>query len=284
MLLSVENWHTRRAFGDEGAVETIARAGFDGIDYSFNDMFDWDEAILAPGAAGRAEKLRLCAEKNGVRFIQAHAPFHFLYGMEMSESEREFYSIVRAMEHASWLGVPVIVVHGIDVPGYVDVFDYNARFYNALEPYCRRFGIKAAVENLFEYYADGTVTGVKFGTAQSYCKMIDMLDPECFTGCVDVGHARLTGNRPGDFIRSAGRRVGCVHMHCNDGKRDMHMLPRLVPFEWEDIMSALDETKYSGTFNFELIGYLGRFEKELLPQALQFAAAVGRRLIEMRRQ
>ena len=128
MLLSVENWHTRRAFGDEGAVETIARAGFDGIDYSFNDMFDWDEAILAPGAAGRAEKLRLCAEKNGVRFIQAHAPFHFLYGMEMSESEREFYSIVRAMEHASWLGVPVIVVHGIDVPGYVDVFDTTRVF------------------------------------------------------------------------------------------------------------------------------------------------------------
>ena len=202
----------------------------------------------------------------------------------MSESEREFYSIVRAMEHASWLGVPVIVVHGIDVPGYVDVFDYNARFYNALRPYCRRFGIKAAVENLFEYYADGTVTGVKFGTAQSYCKMIDMLDPECFTGCVDVGHARLTGNRPGDFIRSAGRRVGCVHMHCNDGKRDMHMLPRLVPFEWEDIMKALDDAEYSGAFNFELIGYLGKFEKELLPQALQFAAAVGRRLIEMRRQ
>lgn len=64
----------------------------------------------------------------------------------------------------------------------------------------------------------------------------------------------------------------------------MHMLPRLVPFEWEDIMKALDDAEYSGAFNFELIGYLGKFEKELLPQTLQFAAAVGRRLIEMRRQ
>ena len=279
MLLSVENWHTRRAYGDMKAIEIIADAGFDGIDFSFNDMYDWEKVMESQDSLDYARTLRTYAKEYGICFSQAHAPLRFRYGMKFTQEEREFRYITKSMEFAAELGVPILVVHGIDTPRYADVFEYNLEFYRALLPYCEKYGVKVGVENLFEFYADGVITATKFGTPDSFNKMLEILDNPYYVGCVDVGHAKLTGHAPGAFIRAVEKHVQCLHLHGNDGILDSHNLPYLAPFDWEDTIQALKDIHYKGNFNFELIGYLGKFPKELLPVALKLAAATGRYLI-----
>lgn len=279
MQLSIENWHTRRAYGDVEAIRIIAEAGFDAIDFSFNTMHDWDDIMEAPGALSYAGKLREYVAECGVSFCQAHAPLDFQYGMPMEEGKGEFGYIVKSMEFAAELGIPMIVVHGVETPQRVDIFDYNLAFYNALAPYCEKYQIKIAVENLFELYAEGTILGRKFGTPESFNKMLSLLDDQYFVGCVDLGHAKLTGYEPHVFLKAVQEHVQCLHVHCNDGRLDTHSLPYLAPFDWDAVMQTLKDINYQGYFNFELIGFLGRFEKELLPAALRMAAAAGRHLI-----
>lgn len=279
MRLSIENWHTRRSFGGLKSIEIMAEAGFDGIDYSFNELNDWDHEMYSSGAFDYAKRLREHADVCGIEFCQAHAPLGFRYGMPMEETNLEFGYLVKCMKFASLLGIPNIVVHGIEPPSYIDIFEANLRFYNALLPYCQEYDIKIAVENLFEFYADGVITKRKFGTPETFSKMLGMLDSRHFVGCVDVGHAKLTGYTPRDFLLAASNSVHCLHFHCNDGSIDSHQLPFMAPFDWDDLIRTLKEIKYDGYFNFELIGFLGKFEKDLLPAALRMAAATGRYLI-----
>ena len=280
MRISTEIWHTRRAFGDFKTIDVVADAGFDGIDFSFNTMCDWDEVMERPDSVDIAKRLKQHANERGIAFCQAHAPLDFRHGMPLSFESREFRSIVKSMEFAAQLGVPIIVVHGIEPPAYIDVHEYNLEFFNALLPFCKLYDIKIGVENLFEFYADGYIGAKRFGTPESFCKMLDLLDPEYFVGCVDVGHAKLTGYQPEDFLYAAKDRVKCLHIHCNDGNLDSHQLPYFAPCNWDGLMKALRDINYDGWFTFELIGYLGRFPAELLPDALKLAAATGRYLIE----
>ena len=90
----------------------------------------------------------------------------------------------------------------------------------------------------------------------------------------------LTGYKPEEFLYAAKDRVKSLHIHCNDGKLDSHQLPHFAPFDWDGLMKALKDIHYDGWFSFELIGYLGKFPAELLPDALKLAAATGRYLIE----
>ena len=59
-------------FGIERAVDLIADAGFDGIDFS--DCYD-SSFVNFDGYLEKAEEIRQRAEKRGVVFCQSHAPF-----------------------------------------------------------------------------------------------------------------------------------------------------------------------------------------------------------------
>ena len=147
-VLSVENMIIRRRIGDKAAVDLLKEAGFTGIDYSLCGMEDWDAVAGSKNALSYAEDLRRYAEDRGIVFSQSHAPFTFKYGMEKSTDNPHFFSIIQAMEFASHLGCPMIVVHGILVPEGEDVFAYNLDYYQRLLPYAEKNGILIAVENL----------------------------------------------------------------------------------------------------------------------------------------
>lgn len=280
MLLSVENDRIRRLFGDKRAVDMLAVAGFDAIDYSLYDMQDWNEIFEEQDSLKYARALREYAKKQGISFCQAHAPWGFEYGMKMNEEEHEFGRIVKSMAFAAELGAPIIVVHGINTPEDVDVCQYNFDYYNAFLPYCQMYNIKIGVENLFEYRSDGVWIGRRFGSPESFNKMIEMLNSPFFVGCVDVGHARLTGNQPEDFLRAVGENVQCLHIHDNEGVIDSHVLPYMGSMNWDNIIEALREIKYQGDFNLEIVGYTEKYEAEMLPAALKFAADTGRYLMK----
>ncbi len=285
MRLSVESYNASKRFGDEQGLSMIREAGFDCVDYSFYERHDAD-VVLGDGYREYAKGIRRHLDRIGLICNQAHAPYDFSYGMEMNEETKAYRDIARAIEAAGILGAAVIAVHSIQIDDpEVDAFAYNLSYYQSLAPYARAAGIRIGVENLF-------FTDVKRKTfrAKGCCgadpdelrRLVAALDPACFTICVDVGHASLTGYEPEEFLLALkGAPVTALHIHDGDYLGDRHMLPYTCKFSWSRIMEALREINYRGDLTFEIITFLHRVPKEMLPDALAYAERTGRYLISL---
>ena len=270
-----------RRFGIEKAVDMLIDAGFDAIDFTFVDeCFEeqlWDKPVY--------EELRKRAEARGVCFHQAHAPAPSSY-KEEEAAEKMFLSIVETMRRASWLGVRNIVVHPCQHLYYVEkgvpeqLFEYNMKFFRRLIPYCEEFGIRVAIENMWQY--PGMISHSTCSKPEEMIRYIDELNHECILGCLDVGHAVLVREKPDDFIRMLGnKRLACMHIHDVDGIRDSHTLPYFGIGKWQELMTALAEIGYEGDFTYETDGFFEKIPDALLPASLKFAEETGRYLISL---
>ena len=137
-----------RGFSAKEAVKYIADAGFDYADFTFSAFRDreaWNKEYF--------EELKKYADSLNISFNQAHAPFPTSVGDEERDVEI-FSSVVRSMEFASILGVKHIVVHPkqhLTYKGNEETLKkMNYDFYRALIPYCEKYQIKVAIENMWQ--------------------------------------------------------------------------------------------------------------------------------------
>ena len=281
MKLSIDNGMLLARFGVYESARMIKEAGFDCIDMTYYTV-PVDSPLLDDGYREYAIKLKEYLDELGLECNQAHAPFVFAYGDRFSLEDPHYRAIVRSVESAAILGAKVIVVHSVGHRQGNDIlFDraYNLDYYRSLIPYCEKFGIRIAVENLFEYGQNGEFVG-RLGTPEELSEFVLELDSPCFCACLDTGHASLTGVKPEDFV--AGMRADTLqvlHVHDGDYLGDRHTLPYLMDFDWQKIMCALKKIGYNGELTFEILNYFRNIPKELIPEALRFAEKTGRYLI-----
>ena len=279
MKLSTNMIGLDTVFGHYKMIDVLAESGFYGIDFNadkeeyYTDAHDKDFYL----------EWRKYAENKGVFFTQAHAPFASSFDDD-AETEKRFGEIVRGMEISSWLGAEMIVVHpcthlSCSVKGnYEKMFEQNINMYRRLIPYCEEYGIKVAVENINKGY-NGFSSHSVTSKPENLAKMIDILDNPCFTVCFDVGHANLVREYPSEAIRTLGSRIGCLHIHDNDGNHDTHTLPYHGTINWDSVMEALADINYKGNLSYEA-GYFFKFSPdEMRTDALKYMSAVGHNLI-----
>lgn len=281
MKLSVELYTLAQRFGDFKAIEIAKKAGFDAIDYSY--YYDKNcEAVLGDGYKEYAQKIREHLDNVGMLCNQAHEPFSFRYGMEKSLDEQNYLWLIRSMESASILGAKNIIVHSITVPEGVNFEEYNIEYYKSLIPYCEKFGIRVAVENLFIRDKKRNTFGRKLGSPAELNGILEKINSPWIVACVDIGHAALTGYEPEDFIKDVNPGVlKALHVQDNDYLDDRHILPYTGKLNWEAIMQSLKKAEYTGDLTLEIIKFLNKFPDELLPEAMAFAASVGKHLISI---
>ncbi|MBE6666382.1 MAG: sugar phosphate isomerase/epimerase [Ruminococcaceae bacterium] len=284
MKLAIENYVIRKHFGDFEALTLIKNAGFDCVDLSYY----WTEEnspLLNDNYREYAKELRKHLDAIGLSCNQAHAPFDLKVGEAFELSTPAYRAIVRSMESAAILGAKTIVVHSLSAAvNERIVFDkeYNLEFYRSLLPYCEKFGIKVAVENLFHRDPKRVYYVGKLGTPEELCAFVRQLNSPFFVACVDIGHAALTGNEPEDFCaKMDGSLLQALHVQDGDYRRDAHNLPFLGTFKWEAIMKSLKNIGYQGELTFEVFLYLGNIPKELLPHALSFTYQTGKHLLDL---
>ena len=281
MRLSVETYILHKRYGDEKAIRMLKNAGFDSIDYSFYWLEESDQT-LGDEYQSYARKIRQLLDENHITCNQAHAPFSLQYDSIFDTSCEDYVKLIRSIEAASIMGAKSIVVHAINVPVNVDAFAYNFEFYKNLEPYCEKFGICIAIENLF-WYDDKTecCRGI-LHTPEQLKRMVATLGSKWFIVCLDVGHAAVTGYEPDALIRCfSNHTLKALHIHDNDYWKDRHTLPYAGSFEWNKIMQALKDVDYNGDFTFEIFGYLSKIDDDFMEEALAFAAKTGRQLLRM---
>ena len=285
MKISIENHVLHTRFGDERSFEMLKEAGFDCVDYSFYWLqTEMDKMVLGDGYLDYACKVRNLLDDLQLECNQAHAPFEVKSEDPFDVSNVRYLRLIRSLESASIMGAKCIIVHALTPPEGVSMLEYNYRFYKSLEPYCEKFGIKVAVENLFTSPRDPEtklLSNKKFGKPAYMMELMNKLSPDNFVICIDLGHAKLTGNNPEDFIRGIdGSRLKALHVQDNDFVDDCHILPFNGKLNWNNITESLADVGYDSELTLEVFGFLGKMEDEMLPEALKFAAATAKHLVK----
>lgn len=283
MKLAIETYVAAEKFGQEKAISMIKEAGFDAFDLSIIEKMK--RLVTEDDYLEKAKSIKEYADSIGIVCNQAHAPWGFGGNDELSMENENFGNIVRAIEFASVVGAPNIIVHAVSrLPeGLVTCgerfCDYNRKFYKSLEPTAKRCGIKISVENLYANAPDGTFLPI-LGDGNEHREFVKSLESDCFNMCVDLGHSYLTGKNPADEIRKIGAKyLRALHVHDVTKTHDDHMLPYMCNLSWSEIMSALSDIGYKGDFNFEVVGYLDKLPAEFMMTGLKYAHDMGRFLI-----
>lgn len=296
MLLSTQTDTIFRNFGEEEGIRIFADAGYDAIDYSMFWMSSDNHPLFAEDPIAHAERLRAAADRAGIRFNQAHAPFPCWRYNDDAYNAKMPERVANAVRIAGILGADAVVVHpiaytqGVQVPGEAAEeaerrqTEFNLNYYRTLEPIALEYGTKVALENMWGHdNRRGIIVPNVCSYAVDLARYYDALNPKAFTVCLDLGHCGLIGEDADHAIRVlGGKRLGALHVHDNDCKNDSHTIPYSFgcKMNWDAILTALGEIGYQGAFTYEADNFLSRFDRTALPAAVGFMAKFGRTMIE----
>lgn len=258
MKISTQTSSAADLVGDEKAVELIAKAGFDGWDFSMFDMckYDWGKNMLKPNShplsgdnyLAFARKLRQIGLDNGIVCNQSHAPFP-----TKCEAIRAYFK--RAIECTAEAGGEICIIH----PDNDKTAEENAELYNELLPFAKDYGVKIATENMWNWDSEKDESSfAACATAEDFVRHIDIVNDKFLVACLDIGHAEMRGSGSGavDMIHALGHRLQALHIHDNDKWHDNHQMPFSMNIDFEPIVRALKDINYQGYFTLEADNYL----------------------------
>lgn len=101
--------------------------------------------------------------------------------------------------------------------------------------------------------------------------------------CFDTGHANLSGVDLEEFIMRIGHRLKVLHIHDNDGIRNLHQIPFTVggdyenvsPTDWNGFIRGLRKIQFDQVLSFETASALSIFPKKMKADVLRFVAQIG---------
>ncbi len=284
MILSQKN-NCATKFGEFKAIELIAKAGFDAIDYTMSTLAKDGKVLDSDNYKDYVNELCETAKRNDIIFNQGHA----VTGVGIDDPEIAYKILaeknIRCLEIAGLMGMKTLVVHPYGTSKYIsreeEALERNIKYFNILLPYAEEYGVKIACENM--WCGDGKrkiKRGSIFSNPHEHARFVDEMNSEFFVACLDLGHTSLDGREPQDSIRVLGNRLGALHVHDNDYLDDMHTLPGLSEMNWEEITKALAEVNYQGDFTLETNHFFDSFEtEEEINLGLKLSEVIGRKMI-----
>lgn len=179
-----------------------------------------------PGAPGARELAEFAASTDVTYTF--HAPFRDANLGNLNESLRRaaVESVKRTLDTAFDTDAGAVVVHGGSVPRrYPERVQEHARqqavrSLRACARYADDVGVPLCVENQRRKpnHRRNTETPARLA---AFLEEIDA-DSAHLGVTVDVGHAKVTGVDPREFVERFGDRIHVVHLHDNDGVADRH--------------------------------------------------------------
>lgn len=233
-----------------GALERALADGWRVFDFPLAPMAFYDSDWR--GEIWRA--LEVCARGGGeIRYT--HLPFRFPWEAETEENWAAFDARMScALEAAYMLGVRYAAFHPYTTQVPAECYDAAP---------CR----EAAVRHLLPWLEKADRLGVRICAenqqgdencrpCRRYCARIEELcalaDELRLPGIVwDSGHGHIAGHVQSEALRMAGKRVKLLHIHDNDGCRDLHLPPYQGSIDWEDFLHGLADIGFDGDLNYE---------------------------------
>ena len=299
MKISATNDVLMDRFGDHRALEIMAEAGFDCVDYNFCAKFRGPDvnAMKFEGWMFRPKEelyafyreLKQFADGLGIGFGQSHSPIPSLVANHPETDATMIEVATRCIEINAILDCPYIVihpVHGYNVP-LEHWFEVNMEYFGKLAPVAKANGVGICLENMFLTYTyqRGAFKHLPsiLATPEDTIRYIDTLNErygEVFSYCYDVGHGNICCSDHADFVRKLGSRLTTLHIHDNDAFDDYHLIPHLGNVKWDGFCNALKEVGYKGTFNLEADSFIAKFPPEASLEVKKLEYKVARTMVE----
>ncbi len=83
---------------------------------------------------------------------------------------------------------------------------------------------------------------------------VKKIDNPWFKVCLDTGHCLDVGQQPAQAVRGFSQdpqMLRVLHVHDNDGHRDLHLLPYQGIADWPDFTKSLKEIGFEGVLSLE---------------------------------
>ena len=283
MKISTEIYSSARHVGEEKTIELLAKAGFDGWDFSMFDMCRWDwgksEPILTDHPLAQDDYLKFARQLKkvgldcGIVCNQSHAPFP-----TYDKTMRKY--VMRAIECTAEAGGEICIVHPVNNHSA----EQNAEMYFEMLPFAKEHGVKIATENMWNW-ANGASHACAAACSHhdDFCKHIDIVNDPYLVACLDLGHAEMAGldTSAPQMIRALDKRLQALHIHDNDCLHDSHQIPFSMNMDFVAIAKALKDIDYQGYLTLEADRYLADFNVDNVYEGICDLAASARKLEQL---
>ena len=283
MRTSTELRSAANLVGERKAVELVAKAGFDGWDFSLYEICKYskklgcvpysDHPLSGSNYLSFVRELKQIGLDNGIVCNQSHAP--------TPSSAAPVRSLLKkAIECTAEAGGEVCVIH----PGNDYTVEENTELYLELLPFAKEHGVKIATENMWNWDKEkDEACPAACSTPASFRAHLDAIPDPCFIACLDIGHAEMRGHNTSavEMIHTLKNRIGALHLHDNDQWKDSHQIPFSMNIDFAPVCKALKEENYTGWVTLEAYNYLKAFTPETAFDGIRNLSAAARRLADM---
>ena len=277
--------------------EYIKSCGFEAADFNIDHYLNTgklDKEGLMPTFFDKSTEeilefftpLKEASEATGVEIAQMHAPFPVWFKEKDEVNDYIRMALDKCFAVCEYIHCPAIVVHPVSRSTKEKEWDTNMELYRSLIPLIKKYsGVKICLENIFSRRANRVIEG-RLSNAADACRMIDALNQEAggeyFGFCLDVGHANLTNRNIKEYVKELGSRLTILHIHDNDARDDLHMIPYSYlaspsahVCDWDGFVEGLKEIGYKGVLAFETFRIFHAYPKAVHTEALKLISAIG---------
>lgn len=238
----------------EQRYQKLKEHGYTHIDYNMADT----ETELYQCDDEKFQEL-LLTEKNriesaGIGVSQVHGPWRWpAQDGTVEERKERMEKMKKSIRGTALLGCKNWVIHpimpfGIQEKGTElakETWKINFDFMSELLKYAKECGVTICFENM-------PMPNFSLGSPKEILKFVREMNDANFKICLDTGHiAVYEGITPADAVRELGNEIRVLHVHDNNGREDLHMLPYFGVIDWEAFGQALKDIKFEGVFSFE---------------------------------
>ena len=231
----------------------MKKHGFECMDYQKftdtdnNPLFSCSDAEFETLVKNDAEIISAA----GIEVSQTHGPWRYPPRDSAPEDRQErFDKMARALHGTRLLGCKYMVLHplmpfGTGNDGDIDeYFRINTEFYSELLKIAEREQVVICLENM-------PMPLLPLATAAQVLDFVKSFDSPWFKVCLDTGHSAVCGVPAGEAVRQLGNYMKVMHVHDNNGRADLHMLPFSGVTDWPGFTRALHDTGFDGVLSLE---------------------------------
>lgn len=213
-------------------LQLIKEAGFDTICTWFGNEFSETDGNYLDHPE--------IADRFGLKIEHAHIPYYGANSIwyDNLDGESLFRQYIDDMKNASLSGIDTLVVHPFEkIKPDTNKDHLCLERFRKLGDYASKYDVKLAVENL----ADNEVLK----------KILNYADNPFIGLCFDSGHNNIVAHNDFSLLSDYRDKIYALHLHDNDGQEDLHRLPFEGNLDWEQFISAIDDSEYAKSFMLE---------------------------------
>lgn len=253
MKLGIQNSEYTRTYGSAEGYKRMYAHGYRYADFQklLNTEKEFFTQPLCAFETALKEERKI-AEDAGILFSQAHGPWRYP-PREQTEAEikQRVEEFKKSIYGTAVIGSPNWIIHplmpfGADTDEQAErMIEINREVFREICEYAKTMGITVCLENMpFLKLPIASVSSVvNFVREQGYDNL---------KMCLDTGHSAVFGDNLGDAARLVGKDLlAALHVHDNDGKRDLHWRPEEGVIDWYGFTSALSEIGFEGVYSLE---------------------------------